>query len=102
MLFKYISLACIASVSTQVIARRFGARAKKNGDRGRGREEKGNLPSRPSSFFYVFVLIPAFVSVEKAFSPHGYFFGATKIGVFFFPQATVTLSNLIVSMHDYP
>lgn len=40
-------------------------------------------------------------SVEKAFSPHSYFFEATKIGVFF-PQATVTLSNLIVSMHDYP
>ena len=54
-LFKYISLACIASVSTQVIARRFGARAKKmEVEEGGGKRKETFLLAPPPSFMFLF------------------------------------------------
>ena len=57
-------LACVASVSDRVIARKVGTRAKKRGGKGRGRGEEGNaclqttqfllFPTPPHSFFLTF------------------------------------------------
>ena len=67
---------------------------------GEGKRKETFLLAPPPSFMFLFSFQLLF-QWKKHFHLTATFLEPLK-KVFFFPHATVTLSNLIVSMHDYP